>query len=129
MEIISIITLWFDVFNNRTRHEHDIFSKWVKINDSLPNRILSGTIKIKGNIERFTENGVIFQGDQQETQCDIVLLATGYKVEYPFIPNPLDKNQIDLFKYVFSPKWTDPKTLALIGLIQPIGALNFSDWK
>jgi hypothetical protein len=36
------------------------------INDALPNRILSGTVIVKGNIDRFTENGVIFEGDYKK---------------------------------------------------------------
>jgi len=31
-------------------------------NDDLPNRILTGNIVIKADINRFTENGVIFEG-------------------------------------------------------------------
>lgn len=116
----------FDHSRYQLKPEHHIFSQHVFVNDALPNRILSGTIKVKGNIKRFTENGVIFDGDQQETQCDIVLLATGYKVEFPFISKsliPTDRNQVELFKYMFSPRLTHPKTLAFIGLIQPIGAI------
>ena len=116
----------FDHSRYQLKPEHHIFSQHVFVNDALPNRILSGTIKVKGNIKRFTESGVIFDGDQQETQCDIVLLATGYKVQFPFISDsliPTDRNQVELFKYMFSPRLTHPKTLAFIGLIQPIGAI------
>jgi dimethylaniline monooxygenase (N-oxide forming) len=34
-----------------------------------------------------------------------------------------DKNQVELYKYVFSPKLKHPKTLAFMSLAQPIGAL------
>jgi len=38
------------------------------VNDALPNRILSGTVIVKGNIDRFTENGVIFEGKDAQTK-------------------------------------------------------------
>ncbi|CAG2180395.1 unnamed protein product [Oppiella nova] len=96
------------------------------VNDALPNRILSGTVVVKPNIDRFTPNGIIFKGESQETPCDVVLLATGYKVSFPFISQsliPTDKNQVELYKYMFSPKLAHPKTLAFISLAQPVGAL------
>ena len=43
--------------------KHRIFEQHVMINDALPNKILSGTVVVKGDIDRFTENGVIFIGD------------------------------------------------------------------
>ena len=42
---------------------HRFFSQHGLINDDLPNRILSGTVVVKGDIERFTENGLIFKGE------------------------------------------------------------------
>lgn len=65
-------------------------------------------------------------GDAEETRCDIVLLATGYRVSFPFISQaliPTKDNHVDLYKYVFSPRLKHPKTLAFISLAQPIGAL------
>ncbi len=53
-------------------------------------------------------------------------MATGYKISFPFISQSListDKNQVQLYKYVFSPKLKHPKTLAFISLAQPLGSL------
>ncbi|CAG2116707.1 unnamed protein product, partial [Medioppia subpectinata] len=54
--------------NKRIDHEkyqlkpkHRILSQHVFVNDALPNRILSGTVVVKGDINRFTHNGVIFE--------------------------------------------------------------------
>jgi len=47
-------------------------------------------------------------------------------VSFPFISQsliPTDKNQVELYKYMFSPKLAHPKTLAFISLAQPVGAL------
>ncbi|XP_054156728.1 flavin-containing monooxygenase 5-like [Oppia nitens] len=106
--------------------KHRVLAQHIMINDTLPNRILSGTVIVKGDIERFTETGIIFEGDTEETPCDAVVLATGYHVSFPFISQeliPTDGNRIELYKYAFAPKLSHPKTLAFIGLIQPIGAI------
>lgn len=54
------------------------------VNDALPNRILSGTIVVKGNIKRFTEDGIVFEGETKSTPVDDVIMATGYKIKFPF---------------------------------------------
>ncbi|OTF73587.1 hypothetical protein BLA29_005025 [Euroglyphus maynei] len=106
--------------------KHRVLSQHIMVNDTLPNRILSGTIKVKGNIDHFTENGVVFNGENTVTPCDSVIMATGYKVHFPFISEtliPVHKNQIRLYKYQFAPHLKHPHTLAFISLAQPIGAL------
>lgn len=35
------------------------------MNDSLPNKILSGFVRVKKNIVEFTEDGVLFEGDDE----------------------------------------------------------------
>ncbi|CAG2107437.1 unnamed protein product [Medioppia subpectinata] len=70
--------------------------------------------------------GCVGHGDSEETPCDVVILATGYKLTFPFISQDListTNNKVELFKYVFSPALTHPKTLAFISLIQPIGPI------
>jgi len=65
-------------------------------------------------------------GDSQETPFDVVLLATGYKVSFPFISQsliPTHNNRVELYKHVFASQLSHPHTLAFIGLIQPLGAL------
>ncbi|OQR69536.1 dimethylaniline monooxygenase-like [Tropilaelaps mercedesae] len=102
---------------------HRIFSQHVMVNDALPNRILSGTVTVKGNIKRFTENGIVFEGETQETPVDDVVLATGYKIKFPFFDDNLiscEDNRIDLYKMVFDP---NHPTLAFIGMAQPVGPL------
>ena len=96
------------------------------VNDALPNRILSGTITVKGDIDHFTEDGVVFKGESQVTPCDVVILATGYKVVFPFLSEsilPVHRNKVRLYKHQFVHNLSHPHTLALIGLIQPVGAL------
>ena len=54
------------------------------INDDLPNRMLTGAIKIRDNVKRFTRTGVEFVDGTSE-EVDAVILATGYKTDFPFL--------------------------------------------
>lgn len=123
----NFINCHFDHSNYRIKPKHRIFEQHIMVNDALPNRVLSGTIELKNNIERITETGVIFQGETQEIPCDVIIMATGYKVHFPFIDQslvPVVDNKVDLYKYVFSPDLQPhPHTLGFIALAQPIGAL------
>ena len=119
--------------NSRFDHEkyglkpaHRVWSQHPTVNDALPNRILSGTVRMKGDIVQFTETGVLFDGDKQETPLDAVVLATGYEVSFPFLDaSILDTtgNHCYLYKYAFNPNLTHPETLCFIGLAQPTGPL------
>ena len=94
------------------------------MNDALPNRILSGTVLIKGDIEQFTENGILFRGEKEITEVDSVILATGYDTEFRFFdPDFIDgsQNEIRLYKYVYHPDLAHPETLGFIGLVQVFG--------
>lgn len=103
------------------------------INDALPHCIITGTVKIKSDIHRFSENGVRFKGEENtEYPVDRVILATGYDAKFPFLDKSIidtDKKKLSLYKYVFPPEMSHP-TLAFVGLITvqgpvlPIGELQ-----
>ncbi|GAB6033688.1 flavin-dependent monooxygenase [Chamberlinius hualienensis] len=113
-----------EMYNLKPKHGY--FSQHPTVNDAIPNCILSGTVKVKGDIHHFTTDGVVFQGETSVIYpIDAVVLATGYNIVFPFIDKSLvtvDNNFVDLYKYVFPPK-VQPPTLAFIGLIQPIGSI------
>ncbi|XP_029843021.2 flavin-containing monooxygenase 5 [Ixodes scapularis] len=95
------------------------------MNDSLPNKILSGFVLVKKDIVEFTEDGVLFEGDDEVTKLDDVILATGYQIKFPMLPKDVVSvvdNQVQIYKYVFPPGLKHP-TLAIMGLIQPVGAI------
>lgn len=123
----NFINCHFDHSQYKIKPKHRIFEQHIMVNDALPNRVLSGTVELRNNIERITETGVIFEGDSEELPCDVIILATGYKVEFPFIDQslvPVRDNKVDLYKYVFAPQLQPhPETLGFIALAQPIGAL------
>ena len=61
-------------------------------------------------------------------QCDPLVLqvfATGYSFSFPFLASnvlPVSGNKASLYKYVFPPD-LERNTLAVIGLVQPLGAI------
>ncbi|XP_060088549.1 flavin-containing monooxygenase 5-like [Heteronotia binoei] len=103
--------------------QHRLDSQHPTINDDLPNRIISGRVVIKPNIKEFTETSVLFDGSKED-DIDFVVFATGYSFSFPFLDNCISvaDNQVTLYKYIFPPLLEKP-TLAIIGLIQPLGAI------
>lgn len=104
--------------------KHRVLSQHPTINDDLPNRIISGFVKIKGNVKEFTETAAIFEDGSREDDIDAVIFATGYSFSFPFLEDSVKvvKNKVSLYKKVFPPNLERP-TLAMIGLIQPLGAI------
>lgn len=103
---------------------HRAISQHPTVNDDLPNRIISGFVKVKGNVKAFTETAAIFEDGSREDDIDVVIFATGYSFDFPFLEDSVKvvKNKISLYKKVFPPNLEKP-TLAMIGLIQPLGAI------
>uniref|UniRef100_A0A1A7YM31 Flavin-containing monooxygenase n=1 Tax=Iconisemion striatum TaxID=60296 RepID=A0A1A7YM31_9TELE len=105
--------------------QHRLFSQHPTLNDELPNRILSGTVQVKPNIRRFQGSRVEFEDGSIVEDVDLVVFATGYKFSYPFLTSSVvsvTENKASLYKYVFPPELDHP-TLAIIGLVQPLGAI------
>ncbi|KAH6934859.1 hypothetical protein HPB50_001543 [Hyalomma asiaticum] len=121
----NILNSYFnhEVYGLKPKHRYN--AQHPTVNDALPNLILSGKVRVKKDIVEFTEDGVLFQGDDKVTVLDDVILATGYQIKFPFLPKDVVSvvdNQVQLYKYVFPPHLQHP-TLAVIGLIQPVGAI------
>ncbi|KAG8189373.1 hypothetical protein JTE90_021876 [Oedothorax gibbosus] len=114
----------FDHATYNLKPAHRIWSQHPTISDTLPIKVLSGTVKVKKNIAKFVENGVIFDGEDEVTDCDSVVLATGYKIKFPFLNESfttVKDNEVHLYKYVFPPQMKHP-SVAIGGLIQSVGA-------
>lgn len=78
-----------------------------------------------GDIKQFTAKGVIFEGEDEEVSVDEVVLATGYKIYFPYLSKDIvwvEDNKVELFKFAFPPKLKH-NSLVLIGLGQPVGPL------
>ncbi|KAK7094774.1 flavin-containing monooxygenase 5-like [Littorina saxatilis] len=101
------------------------FSQHPLVNDDLANRIICGKVKVKTDVKRFTATGVEFVDGTFEDNIDAVFLATGYRFGFPFMDKSVvdvKENRLPFYKYMFPP---DQKhhTLAIIGCIQPLGAI------
>ncbi|XP_064283569.1 flavin-containing monooxygenase 5-like isoform X1 [Passer domesticus] len=103
--------------------KHGILDQHPTVNDDLPNRIISGRVRVKPNVREFTETSAIFEDGTRE-DVDAVVFATGYSFSFPFLESCVKvvENQIPLYKFMFPPELEKP-TLAFIGLIQPWGAI------
>ena len=105
--------------------KHRVLSQHPTVSDDLPNRIICGSVRIKPNIKCITKSSVEFEDGTKENEIDVVVLATGYKIGFPFIDKEVidvKQNQVDLYKYIYPPDLEHP-TLAVIGCIQPWGAI------
>ncbi|NXK98565.1 FMO5 monooxygenase, partial [Formicarius rufipectus] len=104
--------------------QHRVLDQHPTVNDDLPNRIISGRVQVKPNIQEFTETSAIFEDGTRE-DIDAVVFATGYSFSFPFLEGCVKvvENQISLYKFMFPPDLEKP-TLAFIGLIQPLGAIT-----
>uniref|UniRef100_A0A671MLZ1 Flavin-containing monooxygenase n=1 Tax=Sinocyclocheilus anshuiensis TaxID=1608454 RepID=A0A671MLZ1_9TELE len=77
------------------------------------------------NVKEFRGSSVVFEDGTVEDDIDLVVFATGYTFSFPFLSShaiPVSKNKVSLYKYVYPPGLERP-TLAVIGLIQPLGAI------
>ncbi|XP_069718522.1 flavin-containing monooxygenase 5-like isoform X2 [Phaenicophaeus curvirostris] len=117
------LTARFDHSHYGLKPKHRVFDQHPTINDDLPNRIISGRVLVKPNIQKFTETSAIFDDGTRE-DIDVVVFATGYSFSFPFLAGYVKvvENQIPLYKFMFPPHMEKP-TLAFIGLIQPLGAI------
>lgn len=94
------------------------------VSDDLPNHIISGKVQVKSNVKEFTETDAIFDDETVEENIDVVIFATGYSFSFPFLNGLIEvtNNEVSLYKLVFPPTLEKP-TLAVIGLIQPLGII------
>lgn len=93
------------------------------INDELPNRILTGSIQVRTNIAKIQGSTVHFMDGSKEEKIDAIILATGFKISFPFLSDNIlcpKEKYIPLYKYVFPPA-LNPCTLAIIGAINARG--------
>ncbi|NXE75535.1 FMO1 monooxygenase, partial [Cochlearius cochlearius] len=95
------------------------------LNDDLPSYILTGRITIKPSVKEFKDNSVVFHNCPEEEPIDIIVFCTGYDVSFPFLEEAIIKvenKHASLYKYVF-PTHLQRPTLAVLGLIKPLGAI------
>ncbi|GBN48990.1 Dimethylaniline monooxygenase [N-oxide-forming] 2 [Araneus ventricosus] len=117
------LDLQFDQKMYAVKPNHWVFSKDPVLNDYFGSKLLSGAVIQKPNIQCFTENGVIFEGEGEVTECDAVIMATGYTWKFPFLEEGIvmkEDGRINLYKCMFPPHLPHA-TLAIMGFILTFG--------
>ena len=107
--------------------KHRISQQHVTTNDFLTSAIISGRVAVRPNVKEFTETGVIFEGSNEITTVDVVIFATGYKLEIPFVDKEIispSNNEVFLYKNMYSTDLCNAHTFALIGFVQPVGSIH-----
>ncbi|CAG2109708.1 unnamed protein product, partial [Medioppia subpectinata] len=103
--------------------KHRLFSQQTIFGDELSIYINRGLITIKTNIQEFTKDGVIFEGETVETPCDAVIYGTGYYQSFPFLPEELRPElnpDLQLYKYMFYPHLKHAHTLGITSNALPV---------
>jgi dimethylaniline monooxygenase (N-oxide forming) len=93
--------------------------KFPIINDDIQHRIITGSIKVKGNVKEIAQNSVTLEGGETLDNIDALVLATGFEPKYPFAKEIIevkDDFYISLYKHVFLPD-DERHTLAVIGAV------------
>ncbi|WKY08014.1 hypothetical protein Q1695_007481 [Nippostrongylus brasiliensis] len=107
--------------------KHRFFGAHPTVNDELPNRMACGTVLVRPNILEFTEHGVIFENGSRVENVDTVIFATGYQFHFPMVECgqliPVKENEVDLYEYMYPTETADHNSLAVVGLIQPVGSI------
>ncbi|PIK41017.1 hypothetical protein BSL78_22143, partial [Apostichopus japonicus] len=113
-----------NLYNLGLRPTAQLFHSEVMVNDVIDARIICGTIKSKTSIERFTSSGLIFTDGSRVDNIDVVVFATGYELNVPFVDNDVigeTFKELELYKFVFPPRLRHP-TFAAIGFFETIGS-------
>ena len=100
--------------------DHKIYESHPIVNTLVLHHIGHGDIHVRKDVERFDGSGVRFV-DGSRTDYDLVVLATGYRLHYPFVDTALlDWTGMapDLYLNVFSRR--DPN-LFVLGMIEASG--------
>lgn len=103
--------------------KYHLFTKDPVLNDAIGSKLLSGSVIQKGAVKRFTENGVVFDGEDGVVDMDAVIMATGYTWSFPFLEDGLlqiENGRINLYKCMY-PTQLKHSSLVFIGFLNPFG--------
>ncbi|VDK82540.1 unnamed protein product [Litomosoides sigmodontis] len=117
----------FDHGRYGLKPKHRATAQHSTINDDLPGRIACGSVIIKPNVARFTEHDVIFEDGTVVSNVDAVIFGTGYSFQFSILEDgnliPVIDNDVDLYLNMYPPQLSSKNTLAVIGLVQPVGSI------
>jgi dimethylaniline monooxygenase (N-oxide forming) len=109
------------VFPSSLQRQH------LTISDDLPTRIITGAVQVKPDIREFTPNGIIWADGSVTEGVQNVVMATGYLFDFGLVEEgkliPVEENHARLWKNMLAPDLAKCNSLAIIGLVQPSGAI------
>ncbi|CAI2351121.1 unnamed protein product [Caenorhabditis sp. 36 PRJEB53466] len=121
------LNMRFDHQTYGLKPSHRVFGAHPTVNDELPNRIACGTVRIKPNIVKFSENGMMFADGTKLDHVDEVVMSTGFSFEFNLVEKgnliKVDENQVSLYQYMLPVELGNHNSLAIIGLVQPFGSI------
>ncbi|MFM8434471.1 MAG: flavin-containing monooxygenase [Planctomycetia bacterium] len=100
------------------RPDHRLFETHPIVNDELYARVRSGALEPASDVAAFAGTEVEFK-DGRRAAFDVVICATGYRIEHPFIADEhlaAHGGRLELFLNLLHPVHDD---IAVVGLIQP----------
>jgi hypothetical protein len=102
------------------RPRHRLFeSRWpVVVSGAVQRALLEHAFECRPGISRLEETRVIF-ADGSESPADAIIAATGYRINFPFLPERLGRGQgweFPLYRRILSPH---ADGLAFIGILEP----------
>jgi dimethylaniline monooxygenase (N-oxide forming) len=104
------------------RPAHRILQAHPTVSDSLLSRLAHGAILAKPNIAELCGHEVRF-ADGSTAAADLIVYCTGYTIRFPFFDEAVFSaadNVLPLYARIFPPT---PEDLALVGYVQPWGAV------
>lgn len=100
-------------------HHPLLVDRWpVPVAPSTQQALLERAFECRPAISRLAGEHVVFD-DGGETQADAIIFATGYQINFPFLPEPLARGhgwQFPLYRRILSPHAAG---LGFIGILEP----------
>lgn len=127
-----LVSWYLETFYNDVIFDHrfyyskpkcHVLSKEPSVNDYIGSKLLSGLVIQKCDIVKFTENEVLFEGDDSPIKVDTLIMGTGYTWGFPFLEDGIitkDNDRINLYKCMYPPQLPH-STLAIIAFFLPFG--------
>lgn len=100
--------------------DHRIYESHPIVNSLILHHLGHGDISVRADVDRFEENTVVFT-DGTRHDYDLIMLATGYRLHYPFVDSALldwSGSAPDLYLNIFSKQ--DPD-LFVLGMVEASG--------
>ncbi|KAH6646023.1 flavin-binding monooxygenase-like family protein [Truncatella angustata] len=104
--------------------EHGMMAQNATVRSEFIERVRTGSIKVhRSTVDSFTETGVVL-ADGETVEADVIISATGYKRERPYLPSDVLSNQdtpefeTDLYKLIVPARY---ENLYFVGYIEQPG--------